>query len=337
MRQGQRKYCSTGIRTPKRRYRRDLDLRKYEWSSRDWLNLVKSSTARNKINHYFKQQMREDHIKKGKELLEDEVRRMGFKLHDFLNPSFYDPLLERYSYRTLDDLYAAIGTPNSGMTAQKIAPRLRDAYVKSLMPNERGELGYYMTSNGQLVYDPEAVEMRRAVEEGQKVKKETKHKRKELGVEVDGIDNCKVNLAQCCSPVPGDAIIGYVTRGRGVAVHRQNCPNIRTILERSQLGPEEIEQASRLISVRWDTETGDRTYYPLDLRILAHDRSHLFADISSAISDEHVTITAGSMSSVRDVTATLYITIEVSGTEQVNRVIGRIRAIPDVIDVRRGK
>lgn len=305
--------------------------------SHDWLKLVKSGTARNKINHFFKQQRRSENVARGRSILEEEIRRLGFRFKDLVHEDFYEPFLERYSYRSLDDLYAALGVTNSGMTAQRVAPRLRDAYVKSLSPDERSELGYYMNSNGQLVYDPEVVKLRKAVEDGKKIQKDSKRKSNELGIEVDGIENCKVMLAQCCSPVPGDAIIGFITRGRGVTVHRQNCSNIRTILERSQLGPSEIEQASRLISVRWDEDTSERSYYPVDLRILAHDRSHLFADISSAIGDEHVTITAGSMSSVKDVTATLYITIEVNGTEQANRVIGRIRAIPDVLDVKRGK
>ena len=155
-----------------------------------------------------------------------------------------------------------------------------------------------------------------------------------MGIEVKDIDNCKVSLSRCCSPVPGDLIIGYITRGRGVMVHRQDCANIRSVLEKSALSVIEAEKASRLIEVSWNVAER-KGNYPVALKIMAHDRWHLFGDISNALADEKINIISGSMNSVKDVTAVLDITIEVCSQEQYNRVVGRLKAIPDVISVNR--
>lgn len=306
--------------------------------SRDWLNIVKSSTARNKITHWFKQELRTENIARGKSALDKEVKKIGFSPLQLSKSEYADAILKRYSFKSMEDLYAAIGDGTSGLTAAKIAPRLRDSYLRSLSAPELEELGYYINRYGNLIYNPIAVQLKEEADSGnfqippEAVKK--KRAQNELGIEVKDIDNCKVNLSRCCSPVPGDNIIGYITRGRGVTVHRQDCSNIRSILEKSSANANEAERASRLIEVNWNIAER-KTIYPVALKIMAHDRRHLFGDISNALADEKINIVSGSMNSVKDVTAVLALTIEISSQEQYNRIIGRLKAIPDVIDVKR--
>lgn len=315
---------------------------KIQGPSRDWLNIVKSSTARNKITHWFKKELRDENIQRGKQLLEKEIKKIGFSPLQLVNPEYAEAMFKRYSLRNMDDLYASIGDTASGLTATKVAPKLRDAYLRSLSSTQLEELGYYINRYGNLIYNPIAKQIKDEVDPNNSSinlgKETTKHKHSDndLGIEVKDIENCKVNLSRCCSPVPGDLIIGYITRGRGVAVHRQDCTNIRSILEKSASSVLEAEKASRLIEVSWNIAQR-KGNYPVALKIMAHDRWHLFGDISNALADEKINIISGSMNAVKDVTAVLDITIEVSSQEQYNRVIGRLKAIPDVISVSRAK
>lgn len=317
---------------------------KIQGPSRDWLNLVKSSTARNKITHWFKKELRDENIQRGKQLLEKEIKKIGFSSLTLVKSEYADAILKRYSFRNIDDLYASIGDTSSGLTATKVAPKLRDSYLRSLSSTELEELGYYINRYGNLIYNPLTKQIKEETENNSQStnaftlnKKETskhKHSSNDLGIEVKDIDNCKVSLSRCCSPVPGDLIIGYITRGRGVMVHRQDCANIRSVLEKSALSVIEAEKASRLIEVSWNVAER-KGNYPVALKIMAHDRWHLFGDISNALADEKINIISGSMNSVKDVTAVLDITIEVCSQEQYNRVVGRLKAIPDVISVNR--
>lgn len=315
---------------------------KIQGPSRDWLNLVKSSTARNKITHWFKKELRDENIQRGRQLLEKEIKKIGFSSLLLVKSEYADAILKRYSMRNLDDIYAAIGDSTSGMTATKVAPKLRDAYLRSLSSLELEELGYYINRYGNLVYNPLTEQMKDEPDNSQtsaftlnnKEQVKHRHSSNDLGIEVKDIDNCKVSLSRCCSPVPGDLIIGYITRGRGVMVHRQDCSNIRSILEKSASSVIEAEKASRLIEVNWNVAMR-KGNYPVALKIMAHDRWHLFGDISNALADEKINIISGSMNSVKDVTAALDITIEVCSQEQYNRVVGRLKAIPDVISVNR--
>ncbi|NLN46303.1 MAG: bifunctional (p)ppGpp synthetase/guanosine-3',5'-bis(diphosphate) 3'-pyrophosphohydrolase, partial [Clostridiaceae bacterium] len=154
------------------------------------------------------------------------------------------------------------------------------------------------------------------------------------GVIVKGVENCLVRLSRCCNPVPGDEIVGYVTRGQGVAVHRTDCSNVRQLLRDSSGSVRDAERASRLIDVTWAEEETGATYQ-VELRITALDRRHLLADISNAIADEKISILSGQLTAMKDVTATIKMLVEVNGQNQLDRVIGRLKAIRDVLDVRR--
>ncbi len=310
--------------------------------SRDWMKIVKSTSARNKINQWFKKEMREENIVRGRDVFEREVKKNGFAPGQLTKHDFLEPILKRYTLQTLEDLYSAIGY--GGISAGKIIPRLRDEYIKSLPESERTKLGYRITSTGQVVYsaaspittatDGQLIEPSTSTaKQSKKTKKQSKNSN--IGIVVPGIENCLVSLSRCCSPIPGDKIIGYITRGRGVAVHCMDCTNIRTILESSSASPKDAERASRLIEVFWSEEKTSGAFQ-VELTIMAHDRRNLLADVSNAIADEKVSIISGNMSSLKDVTATLIMTLEVSNQTQYDRVIGRLKAIKDVIEVRRG-
>lgn len=308
--------------------------------SRDWLKLVKSNSARQKINTFFKKAMREEDIARGKDMFNRELKKTGFTPLQLMKPDYIEVMLKRYNMQTLDDLYSTIG--HGTITAGKVIPRLRDEYIKSLPIDDQLKLGYRVSSSGQVVYAPQTTTL---TEDGeilptkagsQKSSKKRKVKN-EFGIVVAGMDNCLVRMSRCCSPVPGDQIVGYITRGKGVAIHRSDCSNIRNILAASASGPVDAERASRLIDVYWDIEDASNQTFQVELRIIAHDRRQLLSEISNAIAEEKASIISGQMKAYKDVTATVMLTIEVSSQAQYDRVMGRVKAIRDVIEVQRGR
>lgn len=313
-----------------------LTSEKVHGPSRDWLKIVKSTSARNKISQWFKKEMREENVLRGKEIVEREIKKTGFSHAQLLKADFLEALYRRYTLSTLDDLYAAIGY--GGLSAGKIVPRLRDEYIRSLPEDERTRLGYRISPSGQVIYSPQAnpLEDEDGTQTISRPAGKQKTSRYDQGVVVKGIDNCLVRLSRCCSPVPGDPIIGFVTRGKGVAVHRTDCSNIRQLLENASGSATTAEKASRLIDVAWAKDGGNSTYQ-VELKIVARDRRHLLADVSNAIAEEKVSILSGKLTAMKDVTATLVMTIEVSSQNQFDRVMGRIKAIRDIIEVHRGR
>ena len=312
-----------------------LTSEKIQGPSMDWLKIAVSSGARSKINQFFKKSMRSENIARGKELLEREIKKSDFTAQQLLKAKIVEPVIQRYNYGNIDDLYAGLG--HGTQTAGKIVSKLRDEYIKSLSEEERFKLGYRLTSSGQVVFSPPTVQMVSETEIQPMTppkKKNPKSGKNEYGIIVRGIENCLVRLSRCCSPVAGDPIIGYISRGNGVAIHRRDCPNIRHILEASSKGPAEAERASRLIEVYWDNEESGATF-EVTLKILAHDRHHLLSDLSNAIADEKVSILSGQINSFKDVTARMLLTIEVNSQNQLDRVIGRLKAVRDVIEVER--
>jgi GTP pyrophosphokinase len=276
--------------------------------------------------------MREENVVRGKEIVEREIRKTGFQASQLLKHEFLEPLFRRYTLNSLDDIYASIGY--GGLSAGKIIPRLRDEYIRNLPEDERIKLGYRISPSGQVVYSPGAA----SADEAQtlpRVARQKQGRRYDQGIVVKGIDNCLVKLSRCCSPVPGDPIIGYVTRGKGVAVHRTDCTNIRHLMEAAAGSGADAEKASRLIDVAWSQEETNSTYQ-VELKILARDRRHLLGDISNAIAEEKVSILSGSMTAMKDVTATLHMSVEVNSQQQYDRLLGRIKAVKDVIEVIRG-
>ncbi len=308
--------------------------------SRDWLTIVKSGTAKSKISSWFKRERRDENIVRGREVLEREIHKTGFHTQDLLKKEYIAPILKRYSLRTLDDLLARVGY--GGLPAGRVVPRLRDAHIATLPEEERVRLGYRLSKTGQVIHNPSNMLVSEALifdKTGQKpvTKKKKKKTTPEIPVKVKGLENALLKMSKCCNPVPGDEIIGYVTRGMGVAVHRVDCPNIRRIVESFDRSPEDAERASRLIDVLWTTEADTQhRRYPVNLRIIARDRANLLAEISSAIAEEQVSVQSAQISSARDISANLLLTVEIENPEQYDRLVGRVKAIDSVVSVSRG-
>lgn len=306
--------------------------------SRDWLEIVRSTTAKNKISAWFKKSQRSENVSRGKEILEREIRKAGFTPAQLLRKEPLEKLYRRYSLSRLEDLYAAIGY--GGVSAGRIIPRLRDDYIRSLPEEERLKLGYRVSANGSVIHSSRSDLSREELlqEEHPELLHEDK-KRKSSGsnsdITVRGLGNCLVKLARCCNPVPGDDIIGFITRGNGVTVHRTDCSNIRHIMEASEDSVKDAERASRLVDVHWG-EDDDKKGFEVRLTIIARDRRGLFADISNVIAEEKVPIISGRLQSARDFTATLIISVEVPNQVVLDKLVGRIKAIPGVITVMRG-
>lgn len=305
--------------------------------SRDWLNIVKSGTARNKISSWFKRERRDENIVRGRELLDREIHKLGFQTSDLLKKDYYTPILKRYSINSLDDLLAGVGY--GGLPAGRVVPKLRDAYIMSLSEEERVKLGYRVSKSGQVIHNPPNLLVSEALilDKAAKPPKKKQRKQPDIPVKVRGLDNALIKMSRCCNPVPGDQIIGYVTRGMGVAVHRIDCPNIRNILNSFDRSPEDAERASRLIDVEWTTRPVEsHRLYPVDIRIIARDRANLLAEISAAIADEQIPVQSAHISSARDISANLLLTVEIENQEQYDKLVGRIKAIDSVVSVSRG-
>ena len=273
--------------------------------SRDWLKLVKTSQARNKINQWFKKERREENIVRGRELIDKELRRHSLSYAQLFRDEWIAPILKRYTLSTLDDLYASVGY--GGLTAQKVVIRLRDEYLK-IAKLERDESASSMPP--EIDYS------------------ETKHtKTSSNGIIVHGIDNCLVRLSKCCTPVPGDDIIGFITRGRGVSVHRRDCPNISpTSLTEEDLG--------RFIGVSWSTDKLEREYLS-EIQVEADDRTGLLAEITAAITETKIPMRSLNARTTKSNVAIITIAVEISDTTQLETIIRKIRGLQGVYEVMR--
>ncbi|MGN1098586.1 MAG: RelA/SpoT family protein [Clostridia bacterium] len=263
--------------------------------SRDWLKIVKTSQARNKINAWFKKENREANIEKGREAIDREIKRLNYGNLNLLRNDFLEPMLKRYGFNTVDEMYAAVGY--GGITSAKIVTRLKESY-------------------NQIVKEEPA----EPVPAAQKPKKNGGS-----GIEVEGIDNCLVRLSKCCNPVAGDDIIGFITRGRGVSVHRRDCINVR---------PEALteEMRSRMINCTWAGPSGN---YSCELQIEGPNRDGMLGDVTNVIGDTKLPLLAVNARTTKDKMAVINITVEVSDKSQVDALIKKLYRIPGIFEVHR--
>ena len=266
--------------------------------SRDWIKIAQSSQAKNKIKQFFKKNLREENVIKGRELIEKEIKAQEFDLKEVLTPENIKRVIEKLNYTHEEDVYAAVGV--GGITAQQIVNRLAEKMRKEREQEE--------------VLEKIAKEMA----------KPPKTKRTETGVVVKGIDNLLIRLSRCCTPVPGDEIVGFITKGRGVSVHRADCPNIQ-----------EDGSAERLIEVEWENGPAQRKEYPVDIEISAFDRPGILNDVMMAVSDSKTNILAVSGRADRDKIATIHLTISISNISGLHKVVDRIKQLPDIYSVQR--
>ncbi len=270
--------------------------------SRDWLKFVKSSEARNKIRHWFKKERREENIEKGKEMIEREVRRNGFHMRDFLKAEWLNKILKRLTVRTLDDLYASVGY--GGILTGQVIPKLRELYKEE----ERKQKADHSIELEDINY---------------KTPSKRVPQKANQGIIVDGIDNTTIRFARCCNPLPGDRIIGFITRGRGITVHRLDCSNLENT--------EEVR--SRFIEVHWDTE--EMESYETEIQIVAQDRKGLLNEITTLMGEINVTINGVNAKRNKENVAFINFILEIKNTEQLTKIIERFKRLPDVLEVRR--
>ena len=268
--------------------------------SRDWLKFVKSSGARNKILSWFKKNQRAENIEKGKDLIERELKKIGVKHEDLFKPEFINAALNRYKYNSIDDMYASVGF--GSISPGKVIARMLEEYRK--------------------VHKEDDIEKTLEALSKEKVHKE---KPSQNGIIVKGIDNCLVKLSKCCNPVPGDEIIGYITRGRGVSVHRTDCVNTKNLLE----------EGNRIIDVYWSDNK--KTTYSADIEIYANDRLGLLADVIKVLGDNKCNIMAITSKTNKEKIAIIELTVEVENIEKLNTVLKNLRKIDSVYEVKRKK
>ena len=266
--------------------------------SRDWLKFIKSSTAKTRIQQWFKKNEREANIAKGKDALEREVKRIGMSYQELFKPEFVDVAVNRYKFNSLDDMYASVGFGT--ITAGKIVSRVLEEYRK--------------------VNKEENIE-----EKIEELKKTKEDKPSSSGIIVKGIDNCLVRLSKCCNPVPGDEIVGYITKGRGVSVHRKDCKNVKDL----------FEEENRMIDVSWYTD--EPSSYNVDIVMFSNDRDGLLADIISTVTAEKAPLMAVNSKVSKERIVITELTIEVNNIAQLNSVLKALRKIDSVYDVKRNK
>lgn len=279
--------------------------------SRDWMKIAKSNEARSKIRQWFKKEKRDENIANGRSAFDAELRHCGIAMKDVLDPEFLPVLLKKVAYPTLDDLYAAIGY--GGFTAQKAVSRIQ------------GELQRRQQQRQQEQMLAEAVAEPKEDPKPADTPKQPKAVKSEQGIIVEGLDNCLVKFSKCCTPVPGDDIVGFITRGYGVSVHRADCPNASEEKRK--------EQPGRWIHVSWGTDTNDS--YPTTIEAVCKDRLNLLLDISSALSTTKTFVLGLNTRSTEDGFAIIRIEIQIKDGAQLSTLMNKLHQISGVLQVNR--
>ena len=279
--------------------------------SRDWMKIAKSNEARSKIRQWFKKEKRDENIANGRSAFDAELRHCGIAMKDVLDPEFLPVLLKKVAYPTLDDLYAAIGY--GGFTAQKAVSRIQ------------GELQRRQQQRQQEQMLAEAVAEPKEDAKSADTPKQPKTVKSEQGIIVEGLDNCLVKFSKCCTPVPGDDIVGFITRGYGVSVHRADCPNASEEKRK--------EQPGRWIHVSWGTDTNDS--YPTTIEAVCKDRLNLLLDISAALSTTKTFVLGLNSRSTEDGFAIIRIEIQIKDGAQLSTLMNKLHQISGVLQVNR--
>ena len=281
--------------------------------SRDWMNICKSNEARNKIRQWFKKEKREENIATGRASFEAELKRSGITLAQITAEDALPSILKKVRFNSLDELYAAIGY--GGMTAAKSVVRIKDELTR--LGRVKEEKAAAERAAAEVVYPASPAPVPGQVKTPRK---------SESGIVVEGLDNCLVKFAKCCTPVPGDPVVGFITRGFGVSVHRADCPNA----DPSRRRPEE---AGRWVNVAW--VGGDQAAYPTSLEISAKDRDCLAMDVTMALSAAKVKVDSFSARGMPDGYASVSIVLEVKNRDELNNVINKLGQISGVYQVKR--
>ncbi|MFV0344428.1 MAG: RelA/SpoT family protein [Anaerocolumna sp.] len=275
--------------------------------SRDWLSLVRSTQAKNKINNWFKTELKEDNITRGKEMIIAYCKTKGIVLSDLLKTEFMSKVMSKYGFRDWDSIYAAVG--HGGLKEGQVINKLKDEYDKK---------------HKKEITDEKVLESITEI-------KESKHlggKKSKSGIVVEGIHDVAVRFSKCCSPVPGDEIVGFVTRGRGVSIHRTDCVNLMNLSE---------EDRARLIEAEWNIPA-DKVHgelYAAEIKIYANNRNGVLVDVSRIFTENKIDVTSMTVRTSKQGTATISVGFEINGVEQLRYIIAKLRSIESVLDIER--
>ena len=273
--------------------------------SRDWLNIVKSPQARNKINQWFRNEFKEENISKGKELLLEYCKQKGVDLAKIQNPEYEEAILRKYGFKEWDALRAAVG--HGGLKEGQIINKMLELYERDHPVVQSNE------------------EVLKSIEETKKPQTASQVRSK-AGIIVKGLDDVAVRFSKCCSPIPGDEIVGFITRGRGVSIHRTDCANILHLHE---------EDRKRLIEAEWQTDVMDSGKYLAEINIYCENNQGVLSKITKVLSEKNISILSLNARVSKQGTATVSISFEVAGKEELNRVIDRLGTIKEIMDIER--
>ena len=274
--------------------------------SRDWLKIVKSTQARNKINQWFKQELKEENIERGRELVQAYCKSKGIYLPDLLKPEYIEGVLAKYGFRDWESILAAIG--HGGLKEGQVVNKLLEGYLRD---------------HKKEVTDEQIIEDTQKKTE----KEQSRQVRTHSGIIVRGLDDVAVRFSKCCSPVPGDKIVGFVTRGRGVSIHRTDCVNIVNLQE---------SERGRLIEAEWQEPDGSQKgQYVVEIRIFATNRTGLLVDISRIFTERKIDMSSVNSRTNKQGLATIVLEFQVSGKEELAYIVEKIRQVDSVIDIER--
>ncbi len=274
--------------------------------SRDWLSLVKSTQARNKINQWFKNELKEDNILKGKDMIDRYCKAKGINFPDLNKPEFQEKVMIRYAFRDWDSVLASIG--HGG---------LKEGQVINKMLEEQRKKEKKEVTDKRILEELEDMTSKVPVS-----------KKSGSGIVVKGIHDVAVRFSRCCSPVPGDEIVGFITRGRGVSIHRTDCINMINLPE---------EERVRLIDAEWEKPAGagEGERYCTEIQIYANNRIGMFSDISKIFTEKQIDITSMNVRTSKQGKATMIMTFDIHGKDELNRLTDRLRQIEGVLDIER--
>ncbi|MEE1027126.1 MAG: TGS domain-containing protein, partial [Agathobacter sp.] len=277
--------------------------------SRDWLKLVKSTQAKNKINQYFRSELKDENIQRGKELITTYCKTKGINFPEINKTQYQEKILRKYGFHDWNSCLAAIG--HGGLKESQIVNRMLDEYKKDhIVPLTDEDVLQTLEDQRQAQGNVQQTE-----------------KRSKSGIVVKGLYDVAVHFSKCCSPVPGDEIVGFVTRGRGVSVHRTDCINIINLSE--------IEK-SRLIEAEWEAESeGELGEYSATLKIFCNDRPGLLVDITRIFTERNININGINSKTSKQGIATIQISFNTKGKTQMNTMIEKLRQIENIIDIER--
>ena len=272
--------------------------------SRDWLSIVKSTQARNKINQWFKQELKEDNILKGKEMLSTYCKTKGIVLSELTKPEIIEKALRKYGFKDWESMLASVG--HGGLKEGQVINKLSEEYEK----RKKAE-----------ITDTQVLE--EIVQNEAKANKETSKKNKG-GIVVKGIHDVAVRFSKCCNPVPGDEIVGFVTRGRGISIHRTDCINILNFPD---------SERARLIEAEWESTGSKEEKYGAEINIFANNRTGLIIDISRVFTEANIDVMFMNSRVNKKGLATINMGFDIHGKEELNRLVDKLRKIEGVTDI----